>query len=122
MSNSVIGRAPAFPLAPITARRRRRLFPYLLIAPSAVLLVAVTIFPLFFALKSSFYFWNLQMGPEPLGFIGFGNYRMALTSSVFTASVVNTLVLTVSGMLLEVFLGLMIALLLCQALPGMRPS
>jgi multiple sugar transport system permease protein len=77
---------------------------------------------LFFALKSSFYFWNLQMGLEALGFIGFANYRMALTTSVFTPSVVNTLVLTVSGMLLEVFFGLMIALLLCHALPGMRPS
>jgi multiple sugar transport system permease protein len=79
----------------------------------------VTIFPLFFALKNSFFFWNLQMGPEPLGFIGFGNYQMALTSSVFTASLVNTLVLTVSGTVLEVLLGLAIALLLCHALPGM---
>ena len=77
--------------------------------------VAVTIFPLFFALKNSFFFWNLQMGPEPLGFIGFGNYQMALTSSVFMASLVNTLVLTVSGTVLEVLLGLAIALLLCHA-------
>ena len=67
MSNSAIEHAPAFALVASAARRRRRLFPYLLIAPSVVLLVAVTIFPLFFALKNSFYFWNLQMGPEPLG-------------------------------------------------------
>ena len=115
----MIDRASAFALVASATRRRRRLFPYLLIAPSVVLLVAVTIFPLFFALKNSFYFWNLQMGPEPLGFIGFGNYQMALTSSVFTASLVNTLVLTVSGTVLEVLLGLAIALLLCHALPGM---
>jgi multiple sugar transport system permease protein len=119
MSNSAIEHAPAFALVASAARRRRRLFPYLLIAPSVVLLVAVTIFPLFFALKNSFFFWNLQMGPEPLGFIGFGNYQMALTSSVFMASLVNTLVLTVSGTVLEVLLGLAIALLLCHALPGM---
>ena len=97
---------------------RRKGFPYLLIAPSVVLLLAVTVFPLFFALKNSFYFWNLQMSPQPLGFIGFDNYKMALTSSVFTASLVNTLVLTVSGTILEVLLGLAVALLLCRALPG----
>jgi multiple sugar transport system permease protein len=119
MSDSLIERAPPLALAAGAARRRRRLFPYLLIAPSVVLLVAVTIFPLFFALKNSFYFWNLQIGPEPLGFIGIGNYEMALTSSVFTASLVNTLTLTVSGTLLEVLVGLAIALLLCHALPGM---
>ena len=116
----MIDHAPAFALGASAARRRRRLFPYLLIAPSVVLLVAVTIFPLFFALKNSFFFWNLQMGPEPLGFIGFGNYQMALTSSVFMASLVNTLVLTVSGTVLEVLLGLAVALLLCHALPGMN--
>ena len=82
MSNSVIDHAPSFALGASAARRRGRLLPYLLIAPSVVLLVAVTIFPLFFALKNSFFFWNLQMGPETLGFIGFGNYQIALTSSV----------------------------------------
>jgi multiple sugar transport system permease protein len=119
MSNSLIERAPALALAARATPRRRRLFPYLLIAPSVILLVAVTIFPLFFALKNSFYFWNLQMGPEPLGFIGFDNYAMALNSSVFTASLVNTLVLTLSGTFLEVLCGLAIAFLLCNALPGM---
>ncbi len=122
MSNVLIHRAPAMSAAASAARRRRKGFPYLLIAPSVVLLLAVTVFPLFFALKNSFYFWNLQMSPQPLGFIGFDNYKMALTSSVFTASLVNTLVLTVSGTILEVLLGLAVALLLCRALPGMSTA
>ncbi len=101
---------------------KRTVFPYLLIAPSVVILLALTAFPLFFALKNSFYFWNLQMGPQPLGFVGFDNYVMTLTDSVFLESLKNTLVLTVTGTLIEVTLGLAIALLLTRALPGMSTA
>jgi multiple sugar transport system permease protein len=100
----------------------RNVFPYLLIAPSVVILLALTAFPLFFALKNSFYFWNLQMAPQPLGFVGFDNYVMTLTDSVFLESLKNTLVLTVVGTLIEVTLGLAIALLLTRALPGMSTA
>lgn len=102
--------------------RQRRLFPYLLIAPSVVLLLLLTAFPLFFALKNSFYFWNMQMSPRPLGFIGLGNYGMALHGPVFMVSLLNTVVLTVAGTALEVVLGLAIALLLCRELPGMSAA
>ena len=121
MSKVLIDRAPGATSA-AWAVRRRMLFPYLLIAPSVVLLLALTVFPLFFALKNSFYFWNLQMSPQPLGFIGFGNYEMALSTSVFTASLFNTVILTVSGTALEVVFGLAIALLLCRSLPGMNAA
>jgi len=121
VSNVLIRRAPAATGAAPVAWRHMA-FPYLLIAPSVVLLLALTVFPLFFALKNSFYFWNLQMSPQPLGFIGFGNYVMALSTSVFTASLVNTVLLTLSGTILEVLLGLAIALLLCRSLPGMNAA
>jgi multiple sugar transport system permease protein len=121
VSNVVIRRGPAATVV-APAAWRHMAFPYLLIAPSVVLLLALTVFPLFFALKNSFYFWNLQMSPQPLGFIGFGNYVMALSTSVFTASLVNTVLLTLSGTILEVLLGLAIALLLCRSLPGMNAA
>jgi multiple sugar transport system permease protein len=101
---------------------KRSAFPYLLIAPSVLVLLAITAFPLFFALRNSFYFWNLQMAPEPLGFVGVDNYVTTLTDSVFLASLKNTLVLTIAGTLLEVVLGLAIALLLTRALRGMSTA
>jgi multiple sugar transport system permease protein len=104
------------------ATRRRELFPYFLVAPSILLLFGLTAFPLFFALKNSFYFWNMQMSAQPLGFIGFSNYAMALRSPVFLASLVNTLIMTVSGTAFELTFGLAIALLLCRALPGMNAA
>lgn len=105
---------------PLPPKPRSRRLAWLLIAPSIVMLVAVTIFPLFFALKNSFYFWNLQMGPQPMGFIGWGNYEMALTRDTFWVPLVNTVMLSFIGTTLEIVAGLAIAVLLFRNLPGMN--
>jgi multiple sugar transport system permease protein len=97
---------------PLPPKPKSTWLAWLLIAPSIIMLLAVTVFPLFFALKNSFYFWNLQMGPQPLGFIGWGNYQMALTRDTFWVPLVNTVLLTVAGTVLEVVAGLAVAVLL----------
>jgi len=98
----------------------RRYLPYLLIAPSAIMLLSLIAYPLLFALRSSFYFWNLQIAPQPLAFVGFQNYIQALNAFDFRDALVNTLVLSVSGTAIEFVLGLASALLLLRALPGMN--
>jgi multiple sugar transport system permease protein len=105
---------------PLPPKPKSTWLAWLLIAPSIVMLLAVTVFPLFFALKNSFYFWNLQMGPQPLGFIGWGNYQMALTRDTFWVPLVNTVLLTVAGTVLEVVAGLAVAVLLFRSVPGMN--
>ncbi len=105
---------------PHRARRLPSFVPWLLISPSIILLVALIAFPLVFALKNSFYFWNLQMSPTPMGFIGWGNYEMALQGSFFFGALYNTLLITVVGTAIEFVLGLAIALFLVQRLPGMN--
>lgn len=98
----------------------RRNLPYLLIAPSVVMLLALIAYPLLFALRSSFYFWNLQIGPEPLQFVGFENYVQAFNAFDFRAALTNTLILSILGTALEFIFGLAIALILLKALPGMN--
>lgn len=93
--------------------------PYLLVAPSVILLVGLIAYPLVFALRNSFYFWNLQTSAEPVMFVGFANYQMVLESPAFLASLINTLLLTISGTAIEFALGLAIALLLSTRLRGM---
>ncbi len=105
---------------PLPPKPKSTWLAWLLIAPSIIMLLAVTVFPLFFALKNSFYFWNLQMGPQPLGFIGWGNYQMALTRDTFWVPLVNTVLLTVAGTVLEVVAGLAVAVLLFRSVPGMN--
>jgi multiple sugar transport system permease protein len=95
-----------------------RLTPYLLISPSVVLLLALIAFPLLFALKNSFYFWNLQMSPVPMGFIGADNYKMAFSNSFFLGALRTTLSMTIVGTAVEFVLGLAIALLLARNLRG----
>lgn len=105
------------------SQRRRRLpaaLPWLLIAPSVLLLLALILFPLVFALKNSFYFWNLQMSPVPMGYIGTDNYRMAFSASFFLGALRTTVLMTVVGTVIEFLLGLGIALLLLRNLRGMR--
>ena len=104
-------------------RRRRRApswLPYLLVAPSIILLAALIAYPLVFALKNSFYFWNLQMSPDPVFFVGLRNYAMVLQSPEFIASIWNTILLSVGGTAIEFVLGLSIALLLSNRLKGMN--
>jgi multiple sugar transport system permease protein len=105
---------------PLPPRRLPALVPYLLISPSVALLLALIAFPLLFALKNSFYFWNLQMSANPMGFIGWDNYAMALSGSLFFGALKNTLLLTLSGTVLEFVFGLAIALLLLRRLPGLN--
>ena len=98
----------------------RRNLPYLLIAPSVVMLLALIAYPLLFALRSSFYFWNLQIGPEPLQLVGFENYVQAFNAFDFRAALTNTLILSILGTTLEFTFGLAIALILLKVLPGMN--
>lgn len=96
--------------------------PILLIAPSVLLLIALIAYPLVFALQNSFYFWNLQTSPDPVRFVGLANYKLVLSGPEFIPSLWNTIILTVSGTLIEFGLGLTIALLLVNRLPGMSVS
>lgn len=100
----------------------RENLPYLLIAPSVILLLCLIAYPLIFALKNSFFFWNLQTSPEPVQFVGLANYRLVLEGPEFFPSLWNTIILAVSGTAIEFGLGLAIALLLAERLPGMSVS
>lgn len=112
-------------LAPVTRRRTKAprakvgFLPYALLLPSILLLGTLIAYPLIFALKNSFVFWNLSVSPEPLANVGFDNYAQVLNSATFLDSLFNTVALTVAGTAIEFSLGLAIALVLATALPGM---
>ena len=99
-------------------QKKRSLLPLLLIAPSVLLLTVLVAFPLVFSLRNSFYFWNLQMSPQPLGFIGLGNYRAAIQQSDFLEALRHTLEIALIGTAIEVAAGLAIAHLLAVRLVG----
>jgi multiple sugar transport system permease protein len=100
-------------------RRFTKFFPYLLIAPSIVVLLSLVLYPMGFALINSFYFWNLQTSPQPMFFNGLSNYRMIFQVTPFGEALKNTLLLAFLGTFCQFGLGLAIAHLLNTHLRGM---
>jgi len=96
-----------------------RRLPCLLLAPSIIILLALILYPLGFALRNSFYFWNLQTSPAPLYHSGLDNYRMVFQVTPFAAALGNTLLLAGLGTLAQFWFGMGIALLLHTHLRGM---
>jgi sorbitol/mannitol transport system permease protein len=81
-------------------------------------MILVTQLPFVATLVISFLRWN-ALRPE-LGkkFTGFGNYRDVLGDADFRSSILFTIVLTVTVVLVSLFLGLLIALLLDRNFRG----
>ena len=100
----------------MTSNRR---LPYLLLAPSIIILLALILYPLGFALKNSFYLWNLQTSPVPLYYSGLDNYRMVFQVTPFGQALKNTLLLAGLGTLAQFWFGMGVALLLHTHLRGM---
>ncbi len=92
----------------VLAQRERR-FATLLLAPAFMALLLTTTFPLIFLVYTSVYRLDLAM-PFTNGFIGLENYAVLLQDDRFWQSLVVSLVYTISTVLLQVVVGLALAL------------
>jgi len=103
------------PRAARSARQWARRAPLM---PALVFMIIVTQLPFVATLVISFLRWN-ALRPE-LGrkFTGFGNYSDVLTDADFRASIWFTILLTVTVVLVSLFLGLLLALLLNRTFRG----
>ena len=97
---------------PITAaphtRRWRNVFPYAFLAPTVVLLLALTVYPLFYIVRISLY--RLTPGGEV--FVGMENFLRLFQDAFFHQALWHTLVFAAVALALELGLGLVLALLL----------
>ncbi len=84
------------------------LFPYLFLAPSVVLLLVLTVYPLFYVARISFY----RSTPTGEVFVGADNFLRLLRDPFFFQSLWQTLLFIVGALSLEFLLGLALALLL----------
>ncbi len=104
--------AQGFPTEP-RARWARRA-PLL---PALVFMIVVTQLPFVATLVISFFRWS-AFRPDDRGFAGFDNYAAVFIDADLRASVLTTIVLTVSVVLLSLAFGLGIALLLDRKFLG----
>ena len=96
-----------------TLEQRERRFALALFAPAFVLLLAITTAPLVYLLWTSLWRLDLSM-PWLSGFAGLDNYARMGRDPRFWNSLVLTLVYTGSTVVLQVLIGLSLALLVLQ--------
>jgi multiple sugar transport system permease protein len=98
------------------ARDERRLG-WLLCAPAVIAMLAVTAYPIVYALILSLQEFDLRF-PEDQGWAGLSNYSAVLTSELWWTDVFNTLFVTVIAVSIELVLGMIIALVMHRAIFG----
>lgn len=90
-------------------RERRRWVPWLFAGPALLVFTAAVVLPVIWSLSYSLFDWS---GLGKMEFIGIENYVRMFSDNVFRAAVVNNLIFTVISTLVQVVLGLLLAILL----------
>jgi len=91
--------------------------PYLFLLPGFLLFASFVLLPMAYSLRISLYDWNV-VRPERSTFVGLENYADVLNNAVFQRAVFNTLVYALVTVPAQMVIGLAVAVLLNQRLPG----
>ena len=98
-------------------RRSQRRLAYRLIAPAVILMLAVTAYPIGYAIWLSLQRYNLA-SPADTAFIGLANYQTILTDKYWWTAFFVTLAITVISVAIEFVLGLALALVMHRTIFG----
>ncbi|WP_158734585.1 carbohydrate ABC transporter permease [Alteribacillus sp. YIM 98480] len=95
-----------------TLQQSDKKLPFLLLTPTFILLAAVTIFPILYALYVSV--MNFDTFGNSSGFAGLKNYMDIFASSTFWNAIFITLLYTALAVSIEIFLGFNLALMVSK--------
>ncbi len=98
-------------------RRSQRRLAYGLIAPAVVLMLAVTAYPILYAVWLSLHRYNLA-SPADTAFVGLSNYATILSDKYWWTAFFVTSVITVISVAIEFALGLALALVMHRTIFG----
>lgn len=98
----------------------RNAFAYLSVLPALAILILVFGYPLYMALRLSFFRWELGSTYEMAKWVGLDNYINMLRDPTFLLSVRTTLIFVLGGVCVQTLVGLGLALLLQKPLRGVR--
>jgi multiple sugar transport system permease protein len=101
-----------------TVHRHDRRFGYAMIAPAVLIILFIALFPLVWTLLVSVQ--NISMIDEDTSFQGLMNYQRILSDGRFWEALWHTLLFTAIALPVELILGLLLAILFLEELPG-RP-
>ena len=95
---------------------RERNFKYLLVGPAIFVLLLIGVFPLVYLLMVSFQ--GITMTETSTDFIGFANYRQLFSDARLWQALLHTVIITAIALPIELVLGLAMAQLFLDRLPG----
>ena len=90
---------------------------WLLCAPAVLAMLAVTAYPIGYAIALSVQQIDLRF-PEEGGFVGLDNYTAVLTSELWWMDMFNTLFIMVTTVAIELVLGMALAMVMYRAIFG----
>jgi multiple sugar transport system permease protein len=88
------------------------------IVPPIAIIVLIVVLPTVQLIGNSLYRWSLLSGMKR--FDGVGQYIAVLTDTLFTGSLLRTLLYTIVVVAIELILGMAVALLFARDFPGIR--
>jgi multiple sugar transport system permease protein len=98
------------------ARAERRLG-WMLCAPAVIVMIAVTAYPVGYAVYLSLERYNLEI-PQAVKFVGFANYGAVLSSSYWWEALWVTVLITAVSVAITLVLGMLLAMLMHRTLFG----
>jgi len=98
------------------ARAERRLG-WLLCAPAVIIMIAVTAYPVGYAIYLSLERYNLEV-PQAIKFVGFSNYGAVLSSPYWWQALKVTVIITVISVAITLVLGMLLAQVMYRTLFG----
>src|SRR5688572_32870973 len=92
----------------------------LMVSPSLVLIALVAAYPIIYAIWLSLHEYSVRVAglSRWAGPFGLGNYQEALSNSAFWDAMVTTLIFTFSSVILELIIGLAMAMAMHAAFKG----
>jgi multiple sugar transport system permease protein len=119
---SATAQAPAAAQAPRKRKlsdraRSERKTAYLLCAPAVITMLVVTGYPIVYAIYLSLQKYDLRF-PSQKEFVGLSNYGEVLSSSTWWSDVLNTFIITLASVAIELVLGMLLALVMHRAIFG----
>jgi len=103
-----------------TYRLKGNAFYYIIFAPAFLLILFLTIYPVFSVLVNSLYKYNFLS--EGKTFIGLHNFKQILGEGIFRTAFVNTVIFSLVATITEATLGVALALLFYGRFAGKRAA
>lgn len=91
---------------------KKKITPYLYLLPSSIIMLVMLGFPIVYNIGISFFKWSLMDVGKP--FAGFKNYINVIKNNDFINIIIITLIWTVAGVLLQMIIGIGMALFVEQ--------